>query len=290
LLGILLIAKPKGITSHDAVATIRRRLGVRRVGHAGTLDPEGEGLLVVAVGPATRFLQYLPLEPKAYEIGLTFGIESTTLDSEGDLVNSKPVPEDLEARLREALPKFTGTQLQTPPMLSAVKVRGKPLYKYARKGEELDRAPREVRIESIVLVALDSPIARLRVACSGGTYMRVLAAELGAAVGCGAYLSSLSRTQVGKFCLSDALPPDAATPERLLSLAEALPPMPLVNLNAVQSEAIRQGRLVGLEHPPLGRLVAVCEGDGDVFGVAAVAGNQLHAECVLPIEKAHDRV
>src|SRR6202044_655457 len=138
MLGILLIDKPAGITSHDVVNAVRRRFGVRRVGHAGTLDPQATGLLIVAVGPATRFLQYLPLEPKEYVGVVTFGEERDTQDSEGQVVALKPVPGDLEAQVHEVLPQFRGLIQQLPPMYSAVKKDGKPLYAYARSGKEVD--------------------------------------------------------------------------------------------------------------------------------------------------------
>ncbi len=290
MLGVLLIDKPSGITSHDVVNQIRRRFGTRRVGHSGTLDPLGTGLLVLAVGPATRFLQYLPLEPKEYDLVAAFGVESTTQDAEGELSDPKPVPVDLRARVEEAIPSFLGLLSQVPPMYSAVKVAGKPLYQYARKGEEREREARSVFVETIELLEVHEDSARMRVVCSGGTYMRTLAHDLGRAIGCGAYLSSLVRTRSGKFTLEDAAALDEALPEDLIPLEEALPPMPILDLNAVETAAARHGQRIGRQRPPAARLVALREPDFGVFGVARVDGNQLQPECVLPIEATHDPV
>lgn len=287
MLGILLIAKPLGITSHDVVNQVRRKLGTRRVGHAGTLDPLGTGLLVVAVGPATRFLQYLSLEPKEYVAEITFGQSSNTQDAEGELSDPLPIPENLGERLQQAIPGFVGSIEQLPPMYSAVKIKGKALYHYARKGQEVARETRAVRIDEIEVTSIQSAKADLRVVCSGGTYMRTLAHDLGQAVDCGAYLSGLSRTRCGVFELGEAVDLVAASEDDLLSLEEAIEPMPILTLNAVQAGAIRQGRRIGWLRPVPVRFAAVKEAGGDVFGVVQVAGSELQPECVLPTEVLH---
>ncbi|MBI5705448.1 MAG: tRNA pseudouridine(55) synthase TruB [Armatimonadetes bacterium] len=286
MLGILLIDKPKGVSSHDVVNMVRRRFSTKRVGHAGTLDPLGTGLLVIAVGPATRFLQYLSLEPKVYEAEATFGRESSTQDAEGEFGEEKPVPDDLEKALCEVLPDFTGLVEQVPPMYSAVKVKGKALYHYARKGEEIEREKRSVHIDEIILHEAASPNAKLKVSCSGGTYVRTLVHDVGQRLGCGGYLSALVRTECGVFRLADAVPPDQAETSRLIPLELALHPMPVVNLNEHQALAIRQGQRIGVPRPPNSRLCALKHGDA-VIGVACVAGNQLQPECVLPSEVDH---
>ncbi|MCO5297330.1 MAG: tRNA pseudouridine(55) synthase TruB [Fimbriimonadaceae bacterium] len=286
MLGILLIDKPLGITSHDVVNTVRRRFGTRRVGHAGTLDPLGTGLLVVAVGPATRFLQYLPLEPKEYDAHVTFGRATNTQDAEGEIVSEAPVPEELEQRLVEVLPNFVGAIRQLPPMFSAVKKAGKPLYVYARKGEEVERATREVYIEAIDLLEVVGEVAHLRVVCSGGTYIRTLAHDVGEAVGCGAFLSSLNRTGVGRFKLEGAVKLDDAGPEHLLPLREALDPMPVIELDSHRVAHVREGRQVGIRPSPAEPRVAVATPDGDVFGIAKVFGPLLQPEVVIPSEVA----
>ena len=288
MLGILLIDKPAGITSHDAVDRIRRAFGTKRVGHAGTLDPMATGLLVVAVGAATRFLQYLPLEPKEYEGEITFGQSTTTYDTEGELSEAQPVPVDLQERLDAIVPRFVGLVEQLPPIYSAVKVGGKPLYAYARKGQEAQRNPRTVRIDSFELRVLQPPVVHMRVVCSGGTYVRSLADDLGKEVGCGAHLSALRRTAAGAFHLDRAKPLDQVTKDDLIDLSDALPPMPLMQLNPIETASIRQGRRVGIARPPAHRLVGLLDPVGSVVGVARVVGQELQPECVLPLEAVHD--
>ncbi len=287
MLGVLLVDKPAGVTSHDVVQSVRRRLGTRRVGHAGTLDPVATGLLVVAVGPATRFLQYLPLEPKVYECTFRFGETTKTYDSEGDVDERRPVPPDLVAKIAEALPRFTGPIEQLPPLFSAVKKEGKPLYAYARQGEEVEREPRRVFVERFETLVVDTPEAEFRVVCSGGTYVRSLAHDLGEAVGCGAHVVELERTHVGRFALEDAVRPDDVTADRLIPLREALPPMPLIRLNPGQMDRVRTGQFVKVPVAPPEDYVALTDPDGAVVSVARVDGQLLHPECVLPAEALH---
>lgn len=287
MLGILLIDKPAGCTSHDVVDEVRRRFHTRRVGHAGTLDPLATGLLVVAVGPATRFLQYLPLEPKEYVAEITFGKATLSYDAESEVTEEGEVPGDLELRLQEILPRFRGLIPQIPPMFSAVKVGGKPLYRYAREGAEVARAPRNVHVGEIDLLNHQADRVSARIVCSGGTYIRTLAHDIGQAVGCGAYLSSLNRTQVGRFRLAEAVPLEQIQPERMLPLAEALLPMPMIGLSAQQVEKVREGRQVGIPDLIEGPLAALVEPGEGVFSVARVHGNLLQPECVIPIEAMH---
>jgi tRNA pseudouridine55 synthase len=288
MLGILLIDKEPGITSHDVVNVVRRRFGTRRVGHAGTLDPEATGLLIVAVGPATRFLQYLPLEPKEYVGVVRFGEERNTQDSEGEVVASRPVPEDLVPQLHEILPRFHGLIQQLPPMYSAVKKNGKPLYAYARKGEEVERSPRTIHIESIAVEEVEGPDVTLRVICSGGTYMRTLAHDLGQEIGCGAYLAALNRERVGKFHLEDAVSLENISSEDLIPLREALPPVPVVPLNVAQAENVREGRAVTVSKQYAGPVAGLLGPEGSIIGMARVFGNLLQPECVIPGESVHD--
>jgi len=284
VLGILLIDKPVGCTSHDVVNRLRRTLGTKRVGHAGTLDPMATGLLVIAVGAATRFLQYLPLEPKEYIGEITFGQTSTTFDREGELSDPIEPPGDLMERLEAIRPQFLGLIQQLPPIYSAVKVAGKPLYAYARKGEDAVRTPRTVHVSTLEFEAVARGVVRARIVCSGGTYVRSIADDLGREVGVGAYLSELKRTRAGVFSVEQAVELDQAGPNQLRSLAEALPPMPLLDLNDTQANAIRQGRRVGVVRPPAERLVGLLDPKGQVFGVARVEGCELQPECVIPLE------
>ncbi|MEA2554446.1 MAG: tRNA pseudouridine55 synthase [Fimbriimonadaceae bacterium] len=284
MLGILLIDKPLGITSHDVVNAVRRKFGTKRVGHAGTLDPLGSGLLVVAVGPATRFLQYLPLEPKEYEGTITFGKRTDSYDAEGQVVSEAPVPDDLAARLHELHPRFAGLIEQLPPMFSAVKIGGQPLYKYARKGEEIERKSRMIHISSLEFVSVDGADVDFRLVCSGGTYVRTLADDLGQAVGCGAYLTRLRRTRVGRFSISGAVPLDQISPDRLMPLRDALDPMQVLPLSSRQTHAIREGQQVSVDGAPTPGLVALSDPEGQVFSVARLLGNLVQPECVIPSE------
>lgn len=285
MLGILLIDKPQGITSHDVVNAVRRRLHTRRVGHAGSLDPLATGSLVVAVGPATRFLQYLPLEPKEYVAEVRFGVETNTQDAEGEVVAERPVPGDLVLLVKAAIPAFIGPVEQIPPMFSAVKKAGKPLYAYARKGEEVDRAARTVYIEAFeFLEVIDESTIRFRIVCSGGTYVRTLAHDLGASVGCGAHLTALRRTRVGRFRLEDAITLDEAEASKVIALADAVLPMPIIVLDDARTREIREGRSVPGAVEGSHRLVALADSMGRVFSVARVTGNRLQPECVIPAE------
>ncbi len=289
MLGILLIDKPLGGTSHDVVNVVRRRFGTRRVGHAGTLDPLGTGLLVVAVGPATRFLQYLPLEPKEYLADITFGRSTDTYDAEGETTEQHEVPDDLETRLVHVSQAFMGLIEQIPPMHSAVKVKGKPLYRYARAGEVIERASRRVHIGALDLLGVGGDTVKVRVECSGGTYIRTLANDLGQAIGCGAYLSALHRTRVGKFRVEQGVQLDAIAPEDLIPLAQALHPMPVVELDDIQTLHVREGRQLAIAMAPEPRLVALADTKGEIISVARVEGTMLQPECVIPAEMIHDR-
>lgn len=283
MLGVVLIDKPLGITSHDVIARLRRKFQTRRIGHAGTLDPLATGLLVVAVGPATRFLQYLPLEPKEYVGTIRFGVETTTQDAEGEVVAEKPVPGDLMSEIAEVLAEFKGSIQQLPPLYSAVKKEGKPLYVYARRGEEVERERRTVFISEAELLAQTGNEVDVRVVCSGGTYMRTWAHDLGQRLGCGAHLSALRRTRVGKFAIEDAVTLEEVEPGDLRPLVEALPPVPLVEITHRQAEAIRHGQAIGFPRPPAGLVCGLVGPDGDVIGMARIQGQELQPECVIPV-------
>ena len=297
MLGILVVDKPLGFTSHDVVAKLRRLLGTRRIGHAGTLDPLATGVLVVAVGPATRFLQYLPLEPKLYTARVRFGRETASYDAEGDVIRESPVPSDLPARVGRALPSFLGLQEQLPPMYSAVKVNGRPLYDYARKGHEIERRPRMIHIARLEahIEARDLPNGRendeveIEVECSGGTYIRTLAHDLGQRLGCGAYLSGLVRTRVGRFTLKDAVLLENASPDALLDLGDALSDLPALSLTPDEEVKIRNGVAIGITEPLDAPRLVLRSTDGSVIGIATtgskgVPGNVAKPECVLPLE------
>jgi tRNA pseudouridine55 synthase len=207
--GVLVCDKPAGMTSHDVVARVRRLAGQRRVGHGGTLDPPATGVLVLALGRATRLLPFLPMEPKRYLARIAFGSETDTLDASGTVTATADAAGLDAAAVRGALAGFLGPQEQVPPMVSAVKVGGERLYAKARRGESVERAARPIVVHALELVdfaAGERPQATVAVTCSGGTYVRVLAADLGRALGTLAHLAALRRTAAGRFEERDAHP------------------------------------------------------------------------------------
>lgn len=229
--GVLLLDKPVGISSHDAVSQIRRIIGQKRVGHTGTLDPLAEGLLVLCLGTATKVAQFLSGVDKTYEGEITLGKTSATYDSEGVDEDSPGLPTDFSReQIEEVLTEFTGSLTQTVPAYSAVKVDGERLYKMARRGLETKTPVRDIEIYSMDLLELNLPKLRIAVRSSKGTYIRSLAHDIGQRLGCGGYLSALKRTKVGRFCLEDACTLDKADSlhnshglaERLLRYDEVL--------------------------------------------------------------------
>jgi tRNA pseudouridine55 synthase len=203
--GVLLVDKPKGLTSHDVVYRLRRKLQMKKIGHAGTLDPMATGLLIMLIGKATRISQYLMSSDKVYEGEATLGVVTDSQDAEGEVMETRPVPELTEAKIREVMKTFMGDQYQIPPMHSAIKIDGVKLYKLARQGEEVEREPRFIRVMEFELTAFALPKISFRLHCTKGTYVRTVAHDLGHKLGCGAHLSALRRTASGKFNLSQGL-------------------------------------------------------------------------------------
>ena len=265
--GLLLVDKPGGVTSHDVVDVVRRALGTRKVGHAGTLDPMATGLLLIGIGRATRLLRFLGGLPKTYEGTLRLGAETTTLDAEGDVVREAAV-DVTEAEVAAAMRALVGESLQRPPAYSAVKVGGRKLYEAAREGERLEANRRPIRVDAFDLVSFDLPDATFRVKCSGGTYVRVLAADVGAALMCGAHLAALRRTEIGPYAVDDAVEPDGAGEP--LPIDAAVGHLPRLDLDTEEALAASHGRPLGpagLTGPyavfgPGGRLIGVYEDDG----------------------------
>jgi tRNA pseudouridine55 synthase len=206
--GALLIDKPAGPTSHDVVDAIRRRFGIRKAGHCGTLDPNATGLLIIVLGRGTKLSEKLMSDDKTYEGAIKFGESTNSYDADGELVSSLPVPPLTLDQLNEAANAFVGDQMQIPPMVSAIKKDGIPLYKLARQGVEVKREPRLIHVYSFRFTAYQEPLGQFRVACTKGTYVRSMAHELGQKLGCGAHLASLRRTVSGKFEVANALPLD----------------------------------------------------------------------------------
>ena len=203
--GVLIVDKPQGLTSHDVVYRLRRKLGMKKIGHAGTLDPMATGLLIMLIGKATRISQYLMSTDKVYEGEATLGVITDSQDAEGEMMETRPVPELSEAAVREVMKGFLGDQYQIPPMHSAIKIDGVKLYHLARKGEEVEREPRFIRVMSFELLSFALPKLTFRLHCTKGTYVRTIAHDLGQKLGCGAHLSALRRTASGKFDLNHGL-------------------------------------------------------------------------------------
>lgn len=203
--GVLLVDKPSGITSHDVVDRVRRKLRMKRVGHAGTLDPMATGLVIILVGKATKLSQYLIGLDKVYEGTIEFGRSTNTHDAEGETLEERPVPPLTLEEMAEAVRAFVGDQYQTPPMFSAKKIEGVPLYKLARKGKEVEREPRFIRISRFDIDRWESPDLDFTLACSKGTYVRTVAHDLGNKLGCGAFLKGLRRVEIDRFQIEDSL-------------------------------------------------------------------------------------
>ena len=204
--GALLVDKPSKLTSHDVVDRIRRHFGFRKVGHCGTLDPAATGLLIIVLERATKLQANLMSEDKTYEGVMQLGTTTDSQDSDGEVLAEKPVPPLTEADIESVLAKFRGDLQQIPPMVSAIKHEGTPLYKLARKGKTVEREPRLVHIYDLRLLKLDLPHVHFRVSCTKGTYVRTLCHDIGETLGCGAHLAELRRTRSGKFDVKDAKP------------------------------------------------------------------------------------
>lgn len=285
--GLVVVDKPAGSTSHDVVARLRKVYRQRRVGHAGTLDPDATGVLLVGLGRATRLLRYLSEAGKAYRGRVVFGIATSTLDAAGEIIDQRPMPLTRD-EVERALPRFVGDIEQLPPMVSAVKIGGRRLHELARAGEEVERAPRPVHVDRFEIEDFDPgpyPEATVFVECGSGTYIRSLAADLGTALGGCAHLAGLRRLRVGSFTLDEARPLaeiEAAPDVAVLPLTTAMRDLERVDVDAEQERAVTHGvafacsalpaqgpgpyALVG----PGGGLLAVYEARGAALKAAVV--------------------
>jgi tRNA pseudouridine55 synthase len=283
--GMVVVDKEAGWTSHDVVSRCRRIFGQRRVGHAGTLDPDATGVLLVGLGRFTRMLRYLSALGKSYEGEVVLGTATTTLDASGEVVGEWDMGGVTVAQARDAAAGLTGDILQVPPMVSALKVAGQRLHTLARAGVEVEREPRPVTVERFEVAPSPSGepgVLRIEVDCSTGTYVRVLAADLGAALGGGAHLRNLRRTRVGSFGLAEATTLELLTPGGVLTPAQALRDLPQVEVGSEVTKLVSHG--LALDKVALGaagdgpwaivdragRLLAVYEATGTDRVVAAV--------------------
>lgn len=251
--GILVVDKPVGMTSHDVVEAIRRGTGIRRAGHTGTLDPRASGVLVVLVGPAVRLSEFVSAADKRYQAILRLGSTTDTYDAEGRFTRQSEAPVEVtEAQFEEVLKRFIGEIEQTPPPYSAVKVHGRRAYDMARQGEEVNLEPRKIQVHHLEVLEWALPEVVIDVHCSSGTYVRSLANDVGAALGCGAYLVGLRRTKSGRFSLREAVPlrklQEAFVAgnwaQHLIPAAEALSEWPAVELTPDMVEDVKHGHRV----------------------------------------------
>jgi tRNA pseudouridine55 synthase len=276
LSGILNVDKPPGITSHDVVDVLRRVAGQRKVGHAGTLDPMATGVLLLCLGQATRVAEYLMAGRKRYRATIVLGATTDTYDADGEVISQGGAVDFSQAEIEAGLARFVGRIEQVPPMYSALKRDGQPLHKLARKGETVERAPRPVEIDEIVLLDWTSPSLIVEVACSSGTYIRSLAHDLGQQLGSGAHLAALVRLQSGQFTLEGAASLErleeafehGQEDQYLLPLDEALLDWPALIVGANDARRIGQGQAV-VGDPPSG------EDGGDLCRAYSLAGDFL---------------
>jgi len=279
--GIILLDKPRGFTSNAALQKVRWLLNAEKAGHTGSLDPLATGVLPLCFGEATKFSQDLLDADKAYETVMQLGVTTTTADAEGEVLERKPVAVTRE-QLEALLPQFRGDILQVPPMYSALKRDGQPLYKLARAGEVVEREPRSVNIARLELLALEGDKARLAVACSKGTYIRTLVEDLGQQLGCGAHVAELRRTQAGPFDLSQTV--TLETLERLHGEggAEALDALlqpvdsglehwPLLQLSEHSAYYWLHGQPVRAPEAPKYGMVRVQDNNGRFIGIGEVS-------------------
>jgi len=291
--GALLLDKPVGISSNRALQEAKKLYGMRKAGHAGTLDPLASGLLVILFGEATKLAGSLLDEDKEYVATLKLGESTSTGDAEGEVVERKPVALEI-SDLGPVLGRFVGEIEQVPPMHSALKRGGVPLYLLARKGETVERAPRKVRIFSIDSLGLSAARLQLRVRCSKGTYIRTLAEDIGAALGTCAHLAALRRTASGQFRVEEASTlegldamPQALRAQRLLGLAHLLRGLPRAQLDGAQEARFRNGQT--LKAFPGEGLCAVYGADGAVLGLGQAEAGALRPLRLLASSQAADK-
>jgi tRNA pseudouridine55 synthase len=277
--GIAVVDKPAGVTSHDVVGMLRRRFGERQVGHAGTLDPDATGVLVVAVGKATRLLRFVEKTRKGYTGEVVLGESTSTLDSAGDVLATFDMSAvTLDDARRAVGEHLVGDIEQIPPMVSAIRVDGKRLHELAREGIEIERAPRPVTIHRFAVVGWAEPgVLSIDVECSPGTYIRTLADDLGRLLGGGAHLRHLRRTHVGAFTIAEAGPPDEC---ELLPVASAVRSLSAVTVDDGVAALVANGRV--LDAWPGDGPWAVFDGSGELLAVYEAFGGQAKPAVVLP--------
>lgn len=281
--GIFNVLKPPKMTSHDVIAFLRRALKTKKVGHAGTLDPDAAGVLPVFVGSATRLLEFAVEGKKQYIVEITLGRQTDTGDDSGNVIKEMPVPELTAEMLQEVIAKFRGRQLQIPPMYSALKVNGQKLYALARKGIEVERQPREIEVYKLDLLYYGDGKITLAVDCSKGTYIRVLGEDIAAALGTCGTMSFLLRTQVGEFTIEEAatLQEIAACPEQYIKSPEsAVQHLKKVILTAKQANRITSGVRTTVAKTEDGKYTLFAP-TGEFLGIGTCQDEMIKAEKVF---------
>lgn len=276
--GVLALDKPAGVTSHDMVNLARRLYGLRRVGHAGTLDPLATGVLVLCVGRTTRLVEYLMGHRKQYTAVIRLGQTTTTYDAQGEIIEERPVAVS-QAAAQTALATFLGEGFQVPPMYSALKHGGQPLYRLARRGLEVARGARPITLYQMELTAWQPPEAVIRLTCSAGVYVRSLAHDWGQRLGCGAHVVSLRRLAVGPFLVDEAWSPAALTPATALAALRpsevAVSHLPAVQVDADAARTLCQGQTIPRQPDHPTQAVTRAYGPAGVFlGILRVAGDE----------------
>ncbi|HET7672102.1 MAG TPA: tRNA pseudouridine(55) synthase TruB [Burkholderiales bacterium] len=267
--GALLLDKPVGVSSNRALQAAKKLLGASKAGHGGTLDPLASGLLVILLGEATKFAGPMLDADKEYLASVKLGERTDTGDAEGAVLETRPVSVD-DAQIQAALARFRGAIEQTPPMHSALKRDGVPLYKLARKGETVERKPRRVEIHELELLARRDEVLDLRVRCSKGTYIRTLAEDIGAALGSGGHLAALRRTGSGRFRVDDAVTLEALDRRHVLPLDSLLADLPRAELDAAAEARLRNGQPLKISDVREG-LCALYRVGGGVIGLGYAA-------------------
>ncbi|MDA8140163.1 MAG: tRNA pseudouridine(55) synthase TruB [Desulfobacteraceae bacterium] len=283
--GVIVLDKPAGITSAKAVAGVKRALGVAKVGHAGTLDPFATGVLVCCVGQATRLARFFLHGEKQYDAVLRLGITTDTLDITGQVVSQDSVPELSDQALAEVFNRFVGPQMQAPPVYSALKHQGTPLYKLARKGQPVQKAPRPITISALRIKAVALPEVRFEMRCSAGTYVRVLCADIGRVIGCGGHLAELRRTASCGFGIDEALSLEEAqgadqsrsADKAVIPMAAALRGMPIFEADERILQRLAHGQRLDVGMVPEQDLTAGGPGQHEGFIKVVDGQNRLRA-------------
>ena len=291
MMGILLLDKPSGMTSHDVVNRLRRAAGIRRVGHTGTLDPAATGLLILCFGSATRLSEFLTGQYKTYQGIMRLGVTTESYDMDGRIVSESAVPQLSIDDIQAVCNQFIGDIQQIPPMVSAVKIGGERLYELARKGQTIDRPSRAVNVREFRITSIDLPYVQYLIDCSSGTYARSLCHDVGQILGCGAALSTLRRTRIGNHDIANAYPLDAMNSPTAMRKA-LIPPHAVLNMPSLRvprnlTESIAHGHpfdahLVGREKPLPDGWIQLSNNRGETIALAEVSdGFRVHPRRIL---------